>query len=107
MALRNTGDVNAYNAQVISLIPRVEKATGMTILKPEEAVKAYSTIGGAPHLDGEYTVFGQVIKGLEVIDKIASQLTSSERPVVDIKMSMDVEELPRAEITKRYGYQYK
>jgi peptidyl-prolyl cis-trans isomerase B (cyclophilin B) len=106
IALRNTGDVNVYNAKVISLIPRVEKATGVTIARSEEAVNTYSTVGGAPHLDGEYTVFGQVIKGLEVIDQIAAQPTNAERPVKDIKMTMDVEELPRAEITSRYGYQY-
>ena len=39
----------------------------------EEQRKKYSLEGGAPHLDGEYTVFGKVIKGLEVIDKIAEQ----------------------------------
>jgi len=37
-----------------------------------EAVKIYTTEGGVPHLDGEYTVFGQVIKGMEVIDAIAA-----------------------------------
>jgi peptidyl-prolyl cis-trans isomerase B (cyclophilin B) len=107
IALRNTGDINAYNAKVIGLIPRVERATGLAIQRPESVVNTYGTVGGAPHLDGEYTVFGQVIQGLDVIDKIAAQPTSAERPVKDIKIKMEVEELPRTEITTRYGYRYK
>ena len=106
LALRNTGDADAYNKKVFSLIPRVEKATGTKIARSEEAVKIYSEVGGAPHLDGDYTVFGQVIKGFEVIDKIAAEPTHSERPVRDIRMTVKVEEMPRAEVTELYGYQY-
>lgn len=107
MQIRDTGDVAAYNAKVISLIPRVEKETGIMIRMPADRVQAYSTVGGAPHLDGEYTVFGRVIKGLEVIDKIAALPTSpDERPVTDIRMEMEVDELSREEITSKYGYQY-
>lgn len=106
IALRNTGDVTAYNDKILSLIPRVEKVTGIVINRPEQLVKEYSTIGGAPHLDGEYTVFGRVIKGLEVIDQIAAQPTDQERPMKDIRMTVEVEEMPRTEITSKYGYQY-
>jgi peptidyl-prolyl cis-trans isomerase B (cyclophilin B) len=106
MALRNSGDVNGYNAMIVKLIPRVEKATGITIKTPEERVKDYSTVGGAPHLDGEYTVFGRVIQGLEVIDKIAAQPTEQERPLQDIKMTVEVKEMSREEVTGKYGYQY-
>jgi peptidyl-prolyl cis-trans isomerase B (cyclophilin B) len=53
----------------------------------EKQIKDYTTIGGAPHLDYEYTVFGHVIEGLEVIDKIANYETdSSSRPKKDIKI---------------------
>ena len=49
--------------------------------------KAYTTIGGTPHLDGQYTVFGEIIEGLEIIDKIASVPTvSGDRPAKDVKM---------------------
>jgi peptidyl-prolyl cis-trans isomerase B (cyclophilin B) len=50
---------------------------------------AYRTIGGAPHLDQNYTVFGEVIQGLDVIDKIASQpRDGNDRPVKDAWMKM-------------------
>jgi len=46
----------------------------------------YKTIGGTPHLDQAYTVYGEVVKGLEVVDKIASVQTSRERPVEDVRI---------------------
>ena len=47
----------------------------------------YSTIGGAHHLDGEYTVFGEVIEGLEIVDKISRAKTGvNDRPVNDIRI---------------------
>lgn len=50
-----------------------------------EAIEAYSTIGGTPHLDGGYTVFGEVVEGLEVIDRIATMETdSNNRPIEDV-----------------------
>ncbi|MCQ2159950.1 MAG: peptidylprolyl isomerase [Bacteroidales bacterium] len=52
---------------------------------------AYSTIGGTPHLDGQYTVFGEVIEGLDIVGKIQSVKTRpGDRPVEDIKMKMTV-----------------
>ncbi|MCB2197339.1 MAG: peptidylprolyl isomerase [Bacteroidetes bacterium] len=51
--------------------------------------KVYQTIGGTPHLDNAYTVFGEVIEGLEVIDKIAAVETDeNDRPVKDVKMKI-------------------
>jgi peptidyl-prolyl cis-trans isomerase B (cyclophilin B) len=49
----------------------------------------YVNLGGAPHLDGSYTVFGEVELGLEVIDKIANQPTMpGDRPISNIRMKM-------------------
>ncbi|MBK7310588.1 MAG: peptidylprolyl isomerase [Sphingobacteriaceae bacterium] len=49
----------------------------------------YSTVGGTPHLDGTYTVFGEVIEGLEVIDKIASvKVDGNNRPEKDLRMKI-------------------
>ncbi len=56
---------------------------------PEFKRKYYRTIGGTPHLDGNYTVFGEIINGLEIVDKIASVKTDkNDRPIVDIKMKI-------------------
>jgi cyclophilin family peptidyl-prolyl cis-trans isomerase len=101
-----TGDMQAYKKKIFSLVPRIEKETGMTLAKfvSPEKIKAYTTVGGAPHLDGGYTVFGKVIKGLEIIDKIASVQTNGERPLEDIRMVVTVEEMSKSKITKLYGY---
>ena len=57
---------------------------------PEQR-KLYTTIGGTPHLDGEYTVFGEVIEGLDVVDKIAAvQTAPGDKPVKDVKMTVKV-----------------
>lgn len=103
------GDMQAYQARLFALAPRVEKETGLTVRKdiPEARIKAYSTVGGYPSLDDQYTVFGKVIKGLDVIDKIAAvQRDPGDRPVEDIRMTVTVEEMSRKKITKEYGYQY-
>ena len=55
----------------------------------KEQIDAYTTIGGTPHLDGTYTVFGEVIEGLDVIDKIAAAKTDKrDRPLEDIRMKI-------------------
>ncbi|MDY5435010.1 peptidylprolyl isomerase [Bacteroides pyogenes] len=52
-----------------------------------EQIKAYTTIGGTPHLDGEYTVFGEVVEGMEVVEKIQCVKTDrSDRPEEDVKI---------------------
>lgn len=51
----------------------------------------YKTIGGAPHLDMNYTVFGEVENGLEVVDKIAGAARdTNNRPLTDIRMKMRI-----------------
>lgn len=62
---------------------------------------------GTPFLDGQYTVFGQTVSGLDVIDKI-SQVPKgpSDRPTTPVTMKVKVESLPRKKITELTGYQY-
>lgn len=58
---------------------------------PEEKKQAYIQEGGVHHLDKEYTVFGEVVEGLEVIDKIASLPTdSNDRPLTDVKIKVRI-----------------
>ncbi len=66
--------------------------------KPEfhfspKTMEAYEKIGGTPHLDGSYTVFGEVISGLEVVEKIALVPTGKkDRPLTDVRMKVWVED---------------
>ncbi len=102
-------DMKGYQTYVMSLKPRIEKETGIITDKEVDParLKAYTTVGGSPHLDDQYTVFGKVIKGLEVIDKIAAQpVGGGDRPVEDIRMSVSVEEMSRKKIEKEFGYKY-
>ncbi len=102
-------DMKLYEEKILSLAPRIQKEMGVSVIKdfPADRLEAYTTVGGAPHLDDEYTVFGQVIQGLDVIDKIVALPRSMEnRPLEDVRMFVTVEEMPRKKITKLYGYEY-
>jgi peptidyl-prolyl cis-trans isomerase B (cyclophilin B) len=102
-------DVTAFNDYILQLKPRVEKATGMSLEKyvAPDVLKAYTTVGGTPALDGEYTVFGKIIQGLDVVDIIAAvEKYPNNRPLQDIRMTVTVEEMPKKKIEKLYGYQY-
>ena len=58
---------------------------------PTEHRTIYKTIGGTPHLDSQYTIFGEVIDGLEVIDKIAAVgKNKDDRPLIDIRMKISI-----------------
>jgi peptidyl-prolyl cis-trans isomerase B (cyclophilin B) len=62
---------------------------------------------GTHFLDGQYTVFGQVIQGQEIIDKIAAlPRDARDRPTADLKMTMRVEKLKKKKISQLYGYSY-
>ncbi len=55
---------------------------------PDDIIATYSTIGGTPHLDGQYTVFGEVIEGMEIIEQIQKVETDrNDRPLNDIKIT--------------------
>ena len=55
----------------------------------------------------EYTVFGRIVEGMDIIDKIASvQTGQADKPVEDIPMTFKVDRIRKEEITKKYGYNY-
>lgn len=102
-------DEQGFQAYLEKLQPVVEKQLGVSVdrdISPE-ILEAYTTVGGTPQLDGAYTVFGKVIHGLDVIDKIAASPTDmTERPVEDVRMTVTVEEMSHRKIEKNYGYSY-
>ncbi len=89
--LQAAGKKDAFQNYVQSLQAIIEKQYNKT--EPDkidyDQVDHYLRIGGTPHLDGDYTVFGELISGFEVLDKIAASKTlPGDRPVKDIRMKM-------------------
>lgn len=75
-----------YSAQDLQMMAQ---RTGFAYT--QEQIDEYVKNGGAPHLDGAYTVFGEVLEGMEVVDKIAAvERNAADRPLKDIKMTMKV-----------------
>ena len=74
------------------LVAEAESKVGKEGLT-EEQLQLYSTLGGTPHLDGQYTVFGEVDEGLEIVEMIQGTATGrADRPLDDIEMRMVVVE---------------
>ena len=66
---------------------RLDAHTGGTVKMSPEVRQLYKTEGGSPHLDGQYTVFGQVIDGLDVVERIQRQpVDDNDRPKVDLRI---------------------
>lgn len=88
--VRNIMGLNmAYNEIAQSLDEEYQKLD-LFKYSPEQ-IEAYSTIGGTPHLDQNYTVFGEVVEGLNIIDSIAAVETDkNDRPLKDIIVKMKV-----------------
>ena len=83
---RDTQGLQALQDQLIAEMHERIAREGITKLS-EEQKQAYTTVGGAPHLDGAYTVFGEVIEGMDVVEKIEKVATdSADRPKEDIKI---------------------
>lgn len=73
----------------------------------DEQKKLYAEEGGAPHLDGEYTVFGRVVEGFNVIDSIATvEVGPGDKPVKDIPITIELDKMSKKKITEQYGYTY-
>lgn len=91
--LRKNRDQAGLQKLQEELIAEAEKKAAENPVKlPEQARQDYTTIGGTPHLDGAYTVFGEVTKGMDVVDKIQKVETDrNDRPKEDVRIiSMSV-----------------
>ena len=66
---------------------RLDEKTGGRVQLNPEMTEVYKTVGGTPWLDGQYTVFGEVVEGLDVVDKIQQSATDDfNRPYTDIRI---------------------
>ena len=66
---------------------RISRSTAGKVVLPDSIREVYRTVGGTPHLDGQYTVFGHVVSGLDIVDKIQRSATDSlDRPVEDVRI---------------------
>lgn len=89
----DTAGLNKLQADLIVLTEAEFKKNPSKGGFTAEQKKAYSTVGGTPHLDGEYTVFGEVIEGLDVVGMIqAVETGAQDRPVKDVLMKMTIVE---------------
>jgi peptidyl-prolyl cis-trans isomerase B (cyclophilin B) len=87
---KTRGDKEGLHNYMVSLQPQVDELfKKMEFNYTPNQLTTYSTLGGTPHLDMNYTVFGEVIEGLNVIDSIAAKPTDQfNRPLNDIRMKM-------------------
>jgi cyclophilin family peptidyl-prolyl cis-trans isomerase len=92
LKLQMEGKADSVNAIRIQIQEEAERRVDQSMYTlSEERKEVYKTIGGTPHLDGAYTVFGEVIEGLNVIDSIANEKTMpGDRPVNDMPMKIKV-----------------
>ena len=88
MSLRRNRDREGLQALQEKLVKETEELTASApVIYTPEMREAYVNMGGAPHLDGQYTVYGRVIDGMDVVDKIEKAETdANDRPVEDIKI---------------------
>jgi len=89
---QSDGDMNRMAEIIEKIQNEVDSVYNSSkIVFSKEQIEAYTTIGGIPHLDGNYTVFGEVIEGLDVIDKIAAvEKDKFDRPIKDVEMKVRI-----------------
>lgn len=89
---RSNNDQQGFNlciAEIRENVDSIYNENPKFLMSPEQ-IKSYTTSGGYPSLDGEYTVFGEVVEGFDVLDKIAAvEVDERNRPKTDVKMKVE------------------
>jgi len=90
--LQQAGEFDKFNDLMDAMKMQIDSISESQKLVLTDAMKqAYTTVGGIPHLDQNYTVFGEVIEGLDIIDQIATEKTDgTDRPLKDMKMTITI-----------------
>jgi peptidyl-prolyl cis-trans isomerase B (cyclophilin B) len=107
--MQEKGQLDEIQRILINLKEEIAAYTELDLDKKPTSrqMEIYTTVGGYPYLDFEYTVFGQVVEGIEVVDKIAALKTAlTDRPEKEVFIVMEIIEIPRSEVSAKYGYVY-
>jgi peptidylprolyl isomerase len=88
---KNQAGLNNLQSEIVAQLEDEFKDKASQYVMSDEMKEVYKTVGGTPFLDNSYTVFGEVVEGLDVIDKIAAVETApGDRPKSDVKMKIKV-----------------
>ena len=91
------------SAEIEKAQERLDTATHGRVKLTPEMIKAYKSVGGTPHLDGQYTVFGEVTEGLNIVERIQKAETDDyDRPFEDIRIlrASVTKDIPKTTVTK-------
>ena len=109
-ALQDSGKFDELQTLILDMRDDIETALEEDFENTEiseEQIQAYTTVGGAPHLDGGYTIFGQVVEGMETVDMIANlKVDSLDNPIQPVYLQVAIKEVPQDSLTIWYGIEY-
>ena len=109
MQLQTENKLDELRTLIISYKDVIENDYDVELDQPlsQKQIDAYTTVGGVPHLDGAYTVFGKVVQGIDVVEKIAAVKTdASDKPLEDVIITVEVEKMNRSKIEKEFNFKY-